>query len=71
MPKPTLRQQISRILVKWSMPTRQVAINEILRLFPDREEIVKRLEEIKPEECRECSGGILAREEAIKIVKGE
>ncbi len=29
----TLRNQISEILVKWDMPTRQVAISEIIRLF--------------------------------------
>ncbi len=28
-----LRDKISAILVKWSMPTRQIAISEILALF--------------------------------------
>lgn len=28
-----LREDISKILIKWSMPTRQVAINELVRLF--------------------------------------
>ncbi len=30
----TIRERISEILVKWNMPTRQVAINEIVSLFP-------------------------------------
>ena len=30
MTKPDLRQQISQILVRWCMPTRQAAINEIM-----------------------------------------
>ena len=28
-----LKQEISKILVKWDMPTRQVAIDEIVELF--------------------------------------
>lgn len=32
-PKPTLREEISKILVKWSMPTRQAAISEIIEIF--------------------------------------
>lgn len=28
-----MREEISKILVKWSMPTRQVAISELLSLF--------------------------------------
>ncbi len=29
----TLKNEIAEILVKWNMPTRQVAINEIVSLF--------------------------------------
>jgi len=28
-----LRKKISQILIRWNMPTRQVAINEIIELF--------------------------------------
>jgi hypothetical protein len=28
-----LREQINEILVKWSMPTRQACINDIMKLF--------------------------------------
>lgn len=37
----TLRDKISQILIKWGMPTRQVAINEIL------DSIIKEAEEMK------------------------
>lgn len=33
MTRKELRDGISQILVKWGMPTRQVAINEIMNLF--------------------------------------
>lgn len=33
-----LREELSKILIKWSMSTRQAAINEILSLFAKREE---------------------------------
>lgn len=33
MTRQELRDGISQILVKWAMPTRQVAINEIMNLF--------------------------------------
>lgn len=33
MNKKELKQKISEILVKWSMPTRQAAINEIVKLI--------------------------------------
>lgn len=32
-PKPALREEISKILVKWSMPARQAAISEIVELI--------------------------------------
>jgi hypothetical protein len=30
-----MRKKIAEILVKWSMPTRQVAINELFALFDE------------------------------------
>ncbi len=33
-----LRRQVSEILVKWDMPTRQAAINEIMAAFGRRQE---------------------------------
>lgn len=30
-----LREQISRILIQWNMPTRQVAINQIVELLDE------------------------------------
>lgn len=33
-----LREKISRVLVKWGMPTRQVAIIELVRLFEEEME---------------------------------
>jgi len=32
-PKPDLKRKISEILVKWGMPTRQAAIDEIIEEF--------------------------------------
>ena len=32
-PTQTLREEISKTLIKWSMPTRQAAITELVRLF--------------------------------------
>ena len=29
--KPNLREEISKILIKWDMPTRQAAINELVQ----------------------------------------
>lgn len=44
----TSRKEISEILVKWSMPTRQVAISEIVTLFTQHQErVIERLEEEK------------------------
>lgn len=43
-----LKQQISEILVKWSMPTRQVAINEILALFLEMSEEVIKTSKVMP-----------------------
>lgn len=42
-----LRKEISEILVKWSMPTRQVAISEIVSLI--RQAKLERTEEIREE----------------------
>lgn len=40
-----IREEISKILVKWSMPTRQVAINELLTLIAQvREETIEEVE---------------------------
>lgn len=33
MKRKNLREQISRILIQWSMPTRQQAINQIVELL--------------------------------------
>ena len=35
--KKVLREEISEILVKWHMPTRQIAINEIIELFNSKQ----------------------------------
>lgn len=42
-----IRQKISRILVRWTMPTRQVAIIEIARLFITKEKAIKREERLR------------------------
>jgi len=40
-----IRDKISKILVKWSMPTRQVAINEIMELIKEQEKkLIKQFE---------------------------
>lgn len=52
----TLREELEKILVKWNMPTRQVAINEILSLITQyaenekakqREEYIRRMNLLK------------------------
>lgn len=45
-----LKSDISQILVKWDMPTRQIAINEIIQKFKDREaSLFQAMEEEKKE----------------------
>lgn len=40
--KPDYKKQISQILVKWAMPTRQVAINEIIRIITKAEQAINK-----------------------------
>ena len=53
----TLREKISKILVKWDMPTRQVAVDDIIKLF---ETII---EEEKPKEKRPLIRGGYSKDE--------
>jgi hypothetical protein len=47
MTLPEIKLKISKILIKWNMPTRQVAINEIVSLYSEALEAQeKRIEKI-------------------------
>lgn len=53
--KQLIKEKMSKILVKWSMPTRQVAINEIVQEFDlvikqTEERMVEKIEEMIQEE---------------------
>jgi len=60
-----MKKQISKILVKWNMPTRQVAINEIIRAVKDE------FLAILPEEivCAKCGGKLAFHWEITKCEK--
>ena len=47
-----IREKISKILVKWGMPTRQAAISEIMALFSQsslKQRIVEKMNKMRPE----------------------
>lgn len=61
----TIRLKISKILVKWSMPTRQVAITEIISLFKkDRKRLINQV-------IQSCDRWAISDEypEFIKVIK--
>ncbi len=74
MPTPKeIHNEISEILVKWDMPTRQAAINEIVSLFTQSrkerdEELREKIGELPPAVTLENAAYLVGFNEAINKV---